>query len=207
MENKSETLTWGLTEEQLKKAKQIAERKKLKHGVFSAIPLICRVEACPYSLVCTIPPTERTIGTRCPMEIGAIMARFEMWCNYFKIDCSEDTIKDEDLVDASLIRDLVDIEIQMLRAENKIAISADFIAKTVSTVSNKGKAYYEDKISPEAEYKMSLLDKKHKILQLLNSTRKDKAKEQRNVLSPSEESLNIIDKITKKLDNIKINDK
>jgi hypothetical protein len=111
------------------------------------------------------------------------------------IDLSTGKIKDTDMVDASSIRDLVDNEIQMLRAENKIALNADFIDKVVATVDKHGKAYYENAISPEAEYKLRLQDKKYKILNLLNSTRKDKASEVKIGGHPSVRAAGILKKI------------
>lgn len=193
---------WGLDDEALTRAKISANKFKLKHGMFAGIPLICKKDKCPYSAVCTIPEDHRIVGNRCPIEIGAIMSRFDSWCAHFLIESDGDYIKDEDLVDATLIRDLVDNEIQILRAENRVAINSDFIAKTISTIDSKGKAYYEDSVSPESEFKLQLLDKRYKILQLLNSTRKDKAKEMKLELNPSQQAMSIFNKIAEKANSI-----
>lgn len=201
MSNSAKTV-WGLNEEALIKAEVSSSRFKLKHGMFAGIPLICKNQKCPYLNVCTIPDKHRVTGERCPIEIGAIMTRFESWCRHFGIDATDDYIKDEDLVDASLIRDLVDNEIQILRADNRIAINGDFIARTISTIDNKGKAYYEDCVSKEAEFKLQLLDKRYKILQLLNSTRKDKAKEVKLELNPSQQAMSIFKKISEKVSEL-----
>lgn len=193
---------WGLSDEALVRAKISSNRYKLKHGMFAGIPLICRGDKCPYADTCTLPIEHRIEKERCPMEIGAILARFDSWCSHFGINVDTEYIKDEELVDATLIRDLVDNEIQILRADNRIAINADFIARSVATIDNKGKAYYEDKISPEAEFKLQLLDKRYKILQLLNSTRKDKAKETKFELNPSEQAISIFKKISEQVSKI-----
>ena len=192
---------WNLSDEALIKAQVSSDRFKLKHGMFAGIPLICKKDKCPYKNVCTIPENHRVEGERCPIEIGAIISRFDAWCAHFEIKSEGDYIRDEDLVDATLIRDLVDNEIQILRAENRIAMNADFIARTISTIDNKGKAYYEDTVSPEAEFKLQLLDKRYKILQLLNSTRKDKAKENKLELNPSQKAIDIFTNIASKLSN------
>lgn len=198
MSNSAKTV-WGLDDAALIKAEASANKYKLKHGMFAGIPIICKGVSCPYAKVCSLPEKHREIGDRCPVEIGAIIARFEAWCNHFGIECSGDYINDEDLVDATLIRDLVDNEIQTLRAENRVAMNADFIAETISTIDNKGRAYYEETVSPESEFKLQLLDKRYKILQLLNSTRKDKAREQKIELNPSQEAMSIFKKIADKL--------
>lgn len=190
---------WGLDDAALIKAEASAQKFKLKHGMFAGIPLICKGPACPYSKVCSLPEKHRTLDERCPIEIGAIIARFDSWCDHFGICADGDYIRDEDLVDATLIRDLVDNEIQVLRAENRIAMNADFIAQTIATIDNKGRAYYEDTVSPESEFKLQLLDKRYKILQLLNSTRKDKARDVKFELNPSEQAISIFKDLAGKL--------
>lgn len=195
----SETV-WNVPNHVEKLARDVSRRFSTKHGMLAAVPLMCRGVECPYKQSCTINEEELPRGYRCPIEIGAIISRFEHWCNHFNISIHDDIIDDKDLVDATLIRDLIDTEIQILRAENRIAISADFIAKTIATVDNKGKAYYKDEISPEASFKLQLLDKKYKILQLLNSTRKDKAKTEQATLTPSQQAMSIFSKIKNQIE-------
>lgn len=193
---------WGLSSTELVQAKQSSTKYRMKHGMFASVPLICKDSKCPYSPVCSIPSGQRTVGGRCPVEIGAILSRFESWCRHFLIDIEDEFIKDEDLVDASLIRDLVDNEIQTMRAENKLAISGDFIGETINTVDNKGNPWYENVVTPEAEFKLTLQDKRQKILNLLNATRKDKSRELNNQLNPSEKTLSIFNDIKDKLKDI-----
>lgn len=162
---------WGVNPDVAVKA---SKHINMKHGMFAGVPIICRDSTCPYVSVCTVSTMDRLVGSRCPMEAGAIVSRFNAWCSHFKLDLSGGTIRDEDLADATLIKDLVENEIQTLRAENRIAMNADFIGLTISQIDNKGKVYKEETVTPEAEYKMNLQEKRYKILQLLNATRKDK---------------------------------
>ena len=196
---------WGLDSNEIIQANQVSNRYKMKHGMFASVPLICKDALCPYSSVCPIPAGQRNANKRCPVEIGAIMSRFDSWCKHFGIDTEGEFIKDEDLVDAALIRDLVDNEIQTIRAENKLAISGDFMGETLNTVDNKGNPWYEQAVTPEAEFKLTLQEKRYKILQLLNSTRKDKSKELANELDPSSQAMNIFNKINEKMKNAQIN--
>lgn len=191
---------WGLSTAETIQVNQFSKRNKLKHGMFAAIPLICKDKMCPYSSVCPIPQGQRTPQGRCPVEIGTIITRFDSWCKHFGLDTENEYIKDEDLVDASLIRDLVDNEIQIMRAENKLAINGDFIGDTLATVDNKGNPWYQKAVTPEAEFKLTLLDKRQKILQLLNSTRKDKAKEIANDVDPSMQAVSIFNKLKGAID-------
>lgn len=189
---------WGMHPVTAAVAQNATGLYSIKHGMFAGCPIICKGADCPYAATCRIDPNDRVVGSRCPQEAGAIIARYEQWCRHFKINYEGDTVADEDLVDASLIRDLVENEIQLLRAENKIAMDADFIQRTISTVDSKGKAYYEDAVSPAAQYKIQLQDKRYKILNLLNSTRKDKSNEMKQ-MTPSEEALSIFKKLGKSM--------
>lgn len=187
---------WGVDESVIEKNLGLY---KFKHGMFASIPILCGDKKCPYLEVCTVNPNDRKLGGRCPMEIAAITARFDSWCNHFGIEIINGEVKDEDLADVSLIKDLVDNEVQTIRAENRIAMNGDFIGQTIAEIDNKCKVYREDTIIPEAEYKMSLQEKRYKILQLLNATRKDKVKELQSKDNVSKQVIDIFNKINKNL--------
>lgn len=161
-----------------------------KHGMFASIPIICRGPDCAYKDVCMVSAAQRTVGARCPMEIAAILSRYEQWCAHFDIDTIQDTIDPKDLVDATLIKDLVNIEVQMMRAENKVALNGDFMADTLLDIDKKCNPYYGKIVAPEVEFLMGLQDKKIKILNQLNSTRKDKAND-KNKTAASEMAIRI----------------
>lgn len=193
---------WDIDPKVFTHLEQNVQKTKYKHGLFASIPLICKGVGCPYGSVCSIPATDRVLGNRCVIEIASIISRFDSWCKHFGIKNEGEYFNDEDLVDVSLIRDLVDNEIQIIRAENKVAMSGDFISKTIADVDKKCNEHYENIISPESQFKLNLLDKRYKILQLLNSTRKDKKDEQK-VLNDSEKVFDIYNKIASRVEAIK----
>lgn len=186
--------------------KEIAEKAsrkiKLKHGMFASVPLVCKGKDCPYLDVCSIDSKDLKPGGRCPIEAGAIVERFRTWCEHFAIDISGETIKREDIADVSLVKDLVENEIQIIRAENKIALNGDFLALTIVDVDKYGDEHKELAATPEVKYKMELQDKRYKILQLLNATRKDKIKEANGASNVSAKGLAVIEKIDKKLEEM-----
>lgn len=165
-----------------------------KHGMFASVPIVCKEDDCVYKDVCMVSPSERILGQRCPMEIAAILARYEQWCAHFDIDLSTDVLEPDNLVDATLIKDLVNIEVQILRAENKIALNGDFMADTLLEIDKKCQPYFGKVVSPEAEYLMTLQDRKIKILNQLNATRKDKAADKRKE-SASDEAIKIFQQV------------
>lgn len=185
---------WGISPAVVKEMSNINRVYSSKHGMFSAIPIICKGPDCAYKDVCMVSMGQRTIGQRCPMEIAAILARYEQWCAHFDIDTTEDVLDPKDLVDATLIKDLVNVEIQMLRAENKVALNGDFMADTLLDIDKKCQPYFGKIVSPETEFLMTLQDKKIKILNQLNSTRKDKAADKRKE-SASDEAIKIFQQL------------
>lgn len=194
---------WKIPKKLEKTIDEVSKVYKMKHGMFAGVPIICKGEECPYKKSCLLENEEIEVGSRCAMEAAAIIARFESWCDHFGIDVTKDEIKSVDVVDVSLIKDLVDNEIQTLRAENRIAITADFIERNIANIDKQGRIYYENVVSPEANFKLQLMDKRHKILQLLNSTRKDKSKQLNGKDSASVKALGILKKVGEMLpDNL-----
>lgn len=194
-DNAAMTQMWGLNPAIVQEINKSAMIRSSKHGMFASVPIMCKGPDCAYANVCSVDPVNRIVNQRCPMEIGAIVARFNYWCNHFELDSTGDTIKDEDAVDASLIRDLVNWEVQMIRCENKIAMSGDFIGKTLLDIDKKCKPYYGDIVSPETEHLLVLQDKKIKILNQLNATRKDKANDKNNNSNPTESAIRIFQEV------------
>ena len=136
------------------------------------------------------------------MEAGAVIARYESWCRHFEIDITGEAILDEDLVDASLIRDLVGTnEIMMLRAENLVAINAGFISKNNRRDRQSRQGVLRGHGVPEAEYKNHLQEKRYKIFNLLNSTRKDRSGSG-GAMNPSERAVSIFKKVAELMPDI-----
>lgn len=176
-----------------------------KYGLFASIPMVCRGQDCPYKDVCLVNQSERVDGRRCPMEISAILSRFEMWCSHFNIDTSMDVIDPKDIVDVSLIKDLVNIEVQIIRAENKVALNGDFMQTVLVEVDKACNAYYSEDIHPATKFIMDLQNRKDKILNQLHSTRKDLASDMKKS-SPSDEAIKLFKEI-REIEKDKLNNR
>ena len=188
------TAMWGISPNIIKEISNMNRIYSSKHGMFASVPIICKGPDCAYKDVCMVSQAQRIIGQRCPMEIAAILSRYEQWCMHFEINTSNDVIDAKDLVDATLIKDLVNIEVQILRAENKIALNGDFMADTLLDVDKKCQPYFGKIVAPETEFLMTLQDRKIKILNQLNATRKDKAADKRKE-SASDAAIEIFQKV------------
>ena len=188
------TAMWGISPAIIKEIGNMNRVYSSKHGMFASVPIICKGPDCAYKDVCMVSQAQRIVGQRCPMEIAAILSRYEQWCMHFEINTSNDVIDAKDLVDATLIKDLVNIEVQILRAENKIALNGDFMADTLLDIDKKCQPYFGKIVAPETEFLMTLQDRKIKILNQLNATRKDKAADKRKE-SASDAAIEIFQKV------------
>lgn len=166
---------WNIPKSQELRVRQSIDDNKFKFYQFAGIPLVCKGNNCKFKDTCTADPNDRIEGTRCLVEISTIVSRFEQLCTHFGISIEGDTIADKDCVDVAMIRDIIDIEIQMLRADNKIALSGDFMTEHIAQIDKKGNAYYEDIVHPAMDLKLKLKNERDKTFSKLNSTRKDKA--------------------------------
>lgn len=179
-ENMQFPSTWKVSNESLGMINHSIEIYNTKHGLYAAVPLMCKGERCPFSEVCPlIDRGDDPTGSRCPIEIGLILRKYEEYKNYFQVE-------EDDVVDMGLIKDLVDYDIQLHRAENRIAMQADFLEDVVISVTENGQEITAPQISQAANYKEKIQTKKHKVLQLMHSTRSDKAGDKMTItLDPS----------------------
>lgn len=186
--------TWKVSAETRGMIQQSIEIYNTKHGLYAAIPMMCKGDRCPYASVCPLldggmDPT----GSRCPLEIGLIMKRYEEYKQEFSID-------EGNIVDMGLVKDLVDYDVQLFRAENRIAMQGDFIEDVVVTVTEGGQEITAPQISKAAEYKEKIMTKKHKVLQLMHSTRSDKAGDKLTLtLDPSSYAAQLMSQVATKM--------
>jgi hypothetical protein len=164
---------------------EVAKRlRQTKHGLYASVPIICKAEACPYAESCELQQMQLApYGEKCPMEIAAIEDLFVRYCSDMNIN-PEDP---QQQVDAIMVKEVVDLDISMLRCDKKMAVSADFIIDQVVSVTEDGDAISRQELHPLTEYKEKLRAQKFKTLNLLNSTRKDKEGSKTTVVfDPSE---------------------
>jgi hypothetical protein len=150
----------------------IAKRlRQTKHGLYASVPIICKADACPYAESCELAQMSiAPYGEKCPMEIAAIEDLFARYCSDMNIDPDDKAQQ----VDAIMVKEVVDLDIAMLRCDKKMAVSADFIIQQNVGMTEDGEAITREELHPLTEYKEKLRGQKFKTLNLLNSTRKDK---------------------------------
>lgn len=172
--------SWKLSDKGREAIQLAVGMSHTKHGLYASIPMLCKAEECPYAAVCPLVEMGKAPkGERCPLEIAMILKKYEEYSREFGID-------DNNVVDMSLVKDLIDYDVQLFRAENKIAVQGDFVEDVVVTVTEGGEAITAPQLSKATEYKDKIMTKRFKILELMNSTRKDKAGDKMTIqLDPS----------------------
>lgn len=172
--------TWKLSTKGLAAVKKSVALYKTEYGLYASIPMICKGEECVYADL--FPELHEGLsepGERCPVEVAMIIAKYDAYTN-------ELDIQPEDAVDMSILRDVIDFDIQIMRAENKMAIEGDFVKDVIVSVQENGTPVMQEQITKAAEYKDKIQGKRNRALEMLNSTRKDKAGTKLNmVMDPS----------------------
>lgn len=160
---------WKMSEKGLEAVRKGVQMYQTEYGLYASIPMICKGEECVYAEM--FPELHAGLseaGERCPVEVALIISKYNAYIQ--ELDISPD-----DAVDLSILRDVIDYDVQIMRAENKMAIEGDFVKDVVVGVNDAGIPVTQEQISQAANYKSAIQLKRNKALELLNSTRKDKA--------------------------------
>lgn len=183
-------MPWPEPSDKAKTAMKLAyTMHSTKHGLFASVPLVCKADKCPYASTCIahlygVAP----YGERCPIEISNITMRFKQYCEELDID-------DKKMVNVGLVKDLIDCEIMIERANQLIAENGGMINDVVVGISEDGTPIHRPEIHKALEIKERYGRRKDNILQLLNSTPKDKAKQSNvTMLDPSKYAAQILNK-------------
>lgn len=201
MEEKVESIefpsTWRVSEKGLKGIQRQVKDRYSTHGILASVPMLCRGEECPYAEICPLfAEGEDVPGERCPLEIGLIITKFEEYKEAFGIT-------NEDYIDMGLTRDLIDCDIQLFRIDNKMALQGDFLEEVVVGVTPKGQVIKNKELSKATEYKDRILNKRFKILELMNSTRKDKSGDKMTIsLDPSTYASQLMSQLASKNEKV-----
>jgi hypothetical protein len=157
---------WNVSPRGRKALDRAVQLRTHQQAFYSAIPIVCKAEECPYAETCQLLDEDLvTVGDKCPLEIAAVEQLFQAYVDELHVD---------NIIDLSLVKELVDLDIGILRCENKLAIDADIIQEINFAITQRGQLITQPAIHKAAEYKDKLLNRRHSILQLLHSTRKDK---------------------------------
>ena len=170
-QNLPEQKVWDLSEKGREAVSIANQMRHLQHGLYASIPIRCKANDCPYSDQCYLLPKDKAPkGEPCPIEVATIEQLVEKYAEDLDISM-------ENMIDISMLRDLVDIDISITRCNKKLAVDADVVEEVVVAVSEDGQPLTKPEINKAYDLHDRLLNRKKRILNDLNATRKDKAKQ------------------------------
>lgn len=160
-------MEWSTSPEFLKNLHIVNAMNQTKHGLVANVPIICRGKSCPYAEACWALPQGLAItNERCPVEANDAMQKFAMYAA---------ELEETNNVNLGLVKELVDIEVQLERADKRLAIDGDFIMETPLFATRQGDVVTSGALHPAAEFQDRLRKRKGEILSWLHLTPKDKA--------------------------------
>jgi len=160
---------WNLSEEGKRNIAHAKTEQQVKHGLYAGIPMICLDDKCPYKETCGYYKNDNAPeGERCPKEIAKVLDLYEKYSKQMGLES-------KDMVELSLLKEVIDLDIKIDRADRKQAADPDLINDVPVAVSDSGKVIRKPEINKVAELKDKLLDRRHKILSYLNATPKDQS--------------------------------
>lgn len=155
-----------------KQKEAIAEATKpsrTKTSMYASIPMHCRGEKCSFADTCPLMKQKiAPVGSACPIEMAMVVQ--------FTGDYMEQLNIDEDnLIELSLVRNLVDYEVQYLRA-SKFLAKESFIQENVVGIDQNGEVILKKELHLAVELQEKLLKRQKELLKQLMATREAKAK-------------------------------
>jgi len=178
--------TW--TEEDKEKAAELIRPQRTRTSMFSSIPMNCEAERCIFADTCPLLKEKLAPrGAPCPLEM-AIVSQFT--AEYME----ELDVHPDNLVEVSMVRDLVDQEVQYMR-KTKLLAKEHFIQENVIGVDQDGQPI----LKKELHLAVDLEDKLHKrrkdLRNQLLATREAKAKVGQSQIDSAQAISDILDKV------------
>jgi hypothetical protein len=158
---------------------------KTKSLMFTSIPMVCRAEKCMFAESC--PMQKEGIapkGYACPYESGIISSFVSEYMEQLDIE-------PDNLVELSMIRDLVDQDVQYLR-KTKILAQEDFIQENVVGRDGDGNPIFAKQLHIASELEDKLHKRRSVIFKQLLATREAKAKVGMATLDTAQSMANLV---------------
>ena len=175
-------------DEQINKAIELVRPQKTRTAMFSSIPMNCEAEKCVYASTC--PLLKENVAPKnnpCPIEMSMV--------SQFTTEYLEQLdVNPNNLVEVSMVRDLVDQEVQYMR-KTKLLAKEHFIQENVIGIDQDGQPI----LKKELHLAVELEDKLHKLRKDLRNqllaTREAKARVGQVQLDTAQAISDIINKV------------
>jgi hypothetical protein len=175
-------------EEQINKAIELVKPQKTRTAMFSSIPMNCEAEKCVYASTC--PLLKENVAPKnnpCPIEMSMV--------SQFTTEYLEQLdVNPNNLVEVSMVRDLVDQEVQYIR-KTKLLAKEHFIQENVIGIDQDGQPILKKELHLAVELEDKLHKRRKDLRNQLLATREAKAKVGQVQLDTAQAISDIINKV------------
>lgn len=178
--------TW--TDEDKEKAIDLVRPQKTRNSMFSSIPMNCEAEKCIFASTC--PLLKESLAPKnnpCPIEMSMVS---QFTAEYMQ----QLDVNPNNLVEVSMVRDLVDQEIQYMR-KTKLLAKEHFIQENVIGVDQDGQPILKKELHLAVELEDKLHKRRKDLRNQLLATREARAKVGQVQLDTAQAISEIIDKV------------
>lgn len=170
------------------KALEAIKPQQTRRSMFSSIPMKCRAADCVFADTCplfaqNIAPT----GLPCPLELSMVTQFMQEYME-------ELGVEPENLIEVSMLRDLVDQEVQYLR-KSKVLAQEHFITENVVGVDANGNVVMRKELHLAVELEDKLHKRKKELRKEMLATREARAKVGQHQLDTAQTISNIMDSV------------
>lgn len=177
------------TDQDKEKVVELVRPQRTKTSMFSSIPMNCEAQRCIFADTC--PLLKENLAPRgnpCPIEMS-IVSQF----TYDYMDQLD--VNPDNLVEVSMVRDLVDQEVQYIR-KTKLLAKEHFIQENIIGIdSNTGEPILKKELHLAVELEDRLHKRRKDLRNQLLATREAKAKIGQTQLDTAQAISDILDKV------------
>lgn len=157
------------TETDRSKANEAVRASRTKTNMYSSIPMKCMGSKCYMADTCPLIKINKApVGMPCPIEMKMVIEIGQAYSREMNVD-------EESMVETSIVRDLVDQEIQQIR-KSKVLAKEDFIIENPVGIDSNGDVILKKELHQAVEYEDRLHKRKRELLKQMAATRAEKAK-------------------------------
>lgn len=157
------------TDDQKEKAVDLIRPQKTRSTMFSSIPMNCEAEKCIFASTC--PLMKENLAPRnkpCPIEMSMVAQFTAEYLEQLEVNPNN-------LVEVSMVRDLVDQEVQYLR-KTKLLAKEHFVQENIIGVDQDGQPILKKELHLAVELEDKLHKRRKDLRNQLLATREAKAK-------------------------------
>ena len=176
------------SDEQKDKAIELVRPQRTRSSMFASIPMNCEAEKCVFASTC--PLLKEHVAPRgkpCPIEMSMVSQFTAEYLDQLDVNPNN-------LVEVSMVRDLVDQEVQYLR-KTKLLAKEHFIQENVIGVDQDGQPILKKELHLAVELEDKLHKRRKDLRNQLLATREAKAKVGQVQLDTAQAISDIINKV------------